>query len=50
MKDYDLSRIIKLLLVISTGCSIPNRYKIVGAMSERVPLSMNFTLLWSSAT
>jgi hypothetical protein len=45
MNDYDLSEIIKLLLVISAGFSIPNRYKIVGAISERMPLSINFTLL-----
>jgi hypothetical protein len=50
MKDYDLSELIKLLLVISAGFSIPSRYKIVGAISESVPLSINLTLLWSSAT
>ncbi len=44
-KGYGFFEAIRFLLVISEGCSIPNRYKTVGAMSERMPFSLNFIFL-----
>jgi hypothetical protein len=47
---YGLGRNIKFSLVISRGLPMPNRDNIVGAISERIPLGLSLTFLYSFAT